>query len=63
MPEAQPGSMTVRRLIGVYNAHGTVIGELAAASTPFGSPNRQVIDVAPGREQAFRSPSLRIHRR
>jgi hypothetical protein len=29
MPERQLDSMTVRRLIGVYNADGTVFGELA----------------------------------
>jgi len=29
MSEDQPESMTVRRLIGVYNADGTVFGELA----------------------------------
>jgi hypothetical protein len=49
MPEHQLDSMTVRRLIGVYNADGTVIGELAYfVGSRLGRTHRSLCDVTHG---------------
>ena len=49
MPEHQLESMTVRRLIGVYNADGTVIGELAYfAGSHLGRTHCSLCDITHG---------------